>query len=333
VVACFVAELVADVALWRFSTDALPERERGAALDALYGRTVMAFEALPDVPVYADFTRRRLPGLALWTGAVAAVRSGRTCRHLADGVADLILNVDLGGGGGVWFGRGREVVQHPGDAVLQSCAEPIMGPAVLHKRRSFALVLPRAALAPLVTNIDDAVLRLIPRGTGALKLLANYVGMLGDDEALATPELRRLVVTQIYDLAALAIGATRDAAAIAEGRGVRTARLRAIKADIAERLAQDDLTVAAVAARQRISERYVRKLFESEGSSFSECVLGERLIRAHRMLTDPRFAGRSITSVAFDAGFGDVSYFNRSFRRRFGATPSEIRAEAKYRQA
>jgi len=46
------------------------------------------------------------------------------------------------------------------------------------------------------------------------------------------------------------------------------------------------------------------------------------------MLTDPRFASRSITSVAFDAGFGDVSYFNRSFRRRFGATPSETRAEA-----
>jgi AraC-like DNA-binding protein len=99
------------------------------------------------------------------------------------------------------------------------------------------------------------------------------------------------------------------------------------------RLAQHDLTVAAVASRQRISESYVRKLFESEGGSFSEWVLGERLIRTHRMLTDPRFAGRSITSVAFDAGFGDVSYFNRSFRRRFGATPSEIRAEAKYRQS
>jgi hypothetical protein len=40
---------VADVARWRFSTDALPERERGAALDAVYGRnTVVAYEALPD---------------------------------------------------------------------------------------------------------------------------------------------------------------------------------------------------------------------------------------------------------------------------------------------
>jgi AraC-like DNA-binding protein len=184
-----------------------------------------------------------------------------------------------------------------------------------------------------VTNLDDAVLRLIPAGMGALKLMANYVGIVRDDDALATPALRRLVVTQIYDLVALAIGATRDAATVAEGRGVRAARLRAIKADIAERVAQGDLTVAAVASRQRISESYVRKLFESEGRSFSDWVLGERLMRAHRMLTDPRFAGRSIASVAFDAGFGDVSYFNRTFRRRFGATPSEIRADAKYRQA
>ncbi len=321
---------VADVARWRFSTDALPERERGAALDAVYGRnTVVAYEALPDAPVYAGFTQRRLPGLVLLTLAVEAVRIERTRRHLADGVVDLCLSVNLGRRT-VWLGRGREVILHPGDAMLMSCAEPTtVRPMTPQERgRFFSLRLPRAALAPLVTNLDDAVLRLIPASTGALKLLANYVGMLGDDEALATPDLRRLVVTQIYDLAALAIGATGDAAAVAEGRGVRAARLRAIKADIAERLAHDDLTVAAVASRQRISESYVRKLFESEGSSFSECVLGERLIRAHRVLTDPRFAGRSIASVAFDAGFGDVSYFNRSFRRRFGATPSEIRAEA-----
>ena len=326
---------VADVPRWRFSTDALPERERGAAVHALYGRhTVWAWEALPDVPVYLDFTVRWLPGLVLQIGAVEAVCFERAPRHLADGVADLVLSVNLGGGGVVRFGRGREVILRPGDAALRSCAESNAGrPMIARERGRFcALRVPREALAPLVTNVDDAVLRLIPRGTGALKLLANYVGML-DDDALATPELRRLVVTQIYDLAALAIGATRDAAAITEGRGVRAARLRAIKADIADRLAHDDLTVAAVASRQRISESYVRKLFESEGSSFSEWVLGARLIRAHRMLTDPRFAGRSITSVAFDAGFGDVSYFNRSFRRRFGATPSEIRAEAKYRQA
>jgi AraC-like DNA-binding protein len=43
------------------------------------------------------------------------------------------------------------------------------------------------------------------------------------------------------------------------------------------------------------------------------------------MLCDPRLAARSISSVAFEVGFGDLSYFNRAFRRRYGATPSEVR--------
>jgi AraC-like DNA-binding protein len=43
------------------------------------------------------------------------------------------------------------------------------------------------------------------------------------------------------------------------------------------------------------------------------------------MLSDPRFADRNISSVAFDVGFGDLSYFNHTFRRRYAATPTDIR--------
>ncbi|MEN3383321.1 MAG: hypothetical protein V7608_3365, partial [Hyphomicrobiales bacterium] len=42
----------------------------------------------------------------------------------------------------------------------------------------------------------------------------------------------------------------------------------------------------------------------------------------------PRYAGQKISAIAFDAGFGDLSYFNRAFRRRYGAAPSEVRAAA-----
>jgi AraC-like DNA-binding protein len=326
-----------DAPCWRFSTDTLPEAERRAALGELYGNSILAWDTLPDAPVHADFTQRRLPGLVFLTGSGGGLRCWRAREHLADGVADLCLAVRLTGPACIWLGRGRQLTVSPSDATLLSAAEPFAALPMSRDRdrrgRGFCLRLPRTALTPLVSNVDDAVLRLIPRNTGALKLLANYVGMLDDEEALATPELRRLVVNQIYDLVALAIGATRDAAAVAEQRGVRAARLRAIKTDIAERANQHDLTVGSVAAHQGISESYVRKLFESDGTSFSEFVLGQRLVRAHRFLTDPRFAARSITSVAFDSGFGDVSYFNRSFRRRYGATPSEIRAEAQHRHA
>jgi AraC-like DNA-binding protein len=136
------------------------------------------------------------------------------------------------------------------------------------------------------------------------------------------------VVAQLCDLVAVTLGATRDAAAVAEGRGLRAARLRAIKNEIEAHLAHHDLSPDRVAKRQRVSASYIRKLFASEGTSFSEYVLTRRLVRARRMLTDRRWIGVGIAAIAYDAGFGDLSYFNRAFKREYGTTPSEVRDAA-----
>jgi AraC-like DNA-binding protein len=66
-----------------------------------------------------------------------------------------------------------------------------------------------------------------------------------------------------------------------------------------------------------------------EGTTFTEYVVAQRLARAHRMLIDPRCDGEKISTVAYDCGFGDVSYFNRVFRRSYGAAPSDVRAQAR----
>ena len=115
-------------------------------------------------------------------------------------------------------------------------------------------------------------------------------------------------------------------------RWVRAMRLSAIKADIAERLDSPSLSVATIATRQRVSSRYVQMLFKAEGTTFTQFVVSERLARAHRMLSDTRLADRGITSVAIDVGFGDLSYFNRTFRRRFGNSPSDVRTAAREAQ-
>jgi AraC-like DNA-binding protein len=57
-------------------------------------------------------------------------------------------------------------------------------------------------------------------------------------------------------------------------------------------------------------------------------VLDQRLARAYRLLGDPRCADHTVSAIAFAAGFGDLSYFNRVFRARYGATPSDVRAGA-----
>jgi AraC-like DNA-binding protein len=168
--------------------------------------------------------------------------------------------------------------------------------------------------------------RAIPKRAEALRLLCDYIGRLHALQ-LASPELLQVAVTHVYDLAALAIGATRDATEMAKNRGLCAARMGAIKADIRANLVREALSINEIASRQRVTPRYIQLLFEGEGTTFTEFVLNERLMRAHRLLTDLRFADRLISTIAFDVGFGDLSYFNNSFRRRFGATPSDVRAE------
>jgi AraC-like DNA-binding protein len=99
-----------------------------------------------------------------------------------------------------------------------------------------------------------------------------------------------------------------------------------IKADILENLSSPELTETSVALRKRVTPRYIRMLFRAEGTTFSKFVLSQRLMHAHRMLLDPVFAGMNISAIALAVGFNDLSYFDRTFRRQFHASPSELRA-------
>ena len=106
----------------------------------------------------------------------------------------------------------------------------------------------------------------------------------------------------------------------------RHARLSAILRTIESQSDDPDLSAAAVAALLGITPRYVHLLLEGTGKSFTHHVLERRLERAAVLLRDPQWGHRKVADIAAEAGFTDLSYFNRAFRRRFGATPSAIRA-------
>src|SRR5262249_3372422 len=84
--------------------------------------------------------------------------------------------------------------------------------------------------------------------------------------------------------------------------------------------------LTTIAANHGLSTRYIQHLFELSGESFTGFVLEQRLLSAHRLLREPKSRWRKISDVAAGVGFSDISYFNRAFRARFGATPIEVRA-------
>jgi AraC-like DNA-binding protein len=311
-------------ALLHFTTDAFGPGEKRAAWHEVYGRTIARIDLEP--PADGEFmiaaALRSLPGLGLVTMASTEVRFRRT-RGLIDSDDIVLAIIDSGHSGGTQLGRETSV--EAGDATLTANGEVLAG--VTFGRRVL-LRIPRQAIAPAVADLGARVARRIPRETEALRLLRQYLRSMQDLD-LATPEMQRMTVAHVYDLVALTLGATRDAAGAAQERGVRAARLRGIKQDLARNLADGEVSVAAIAARHRVSPRYLRKLFESEGVTFTEYVLEQRLALAHRLLSDPQRASEKVASVAFAAGFGDLSYFYRAFRRRYELLPTDVRAQAR----
>jgi hypothetical protein len=80
-----------------------------------------------------------------------------------------------------------------------------------------------------VADPELASTRLVPRTNEAFRLLRAYLMGLRDNGGISDPSLCKLAVTHVYDLVAL----TRDAAVIAAARGMRAARLKAVKDDLA----------------------------------------------------------------------------------------------------
>nr|WP_268931164.1 MULTISPECIES: helix-turn-helix transcriptional regulator [unclassified Mesorhizobium] len=105
-------------------------------------------------------------------------------------------------------------------------------------------------------------------------------------------------------------------------------RLHPVKRYIDDHLGDGDLSISAVAAVLDVTPRYVQKLFQREGTTFSRYLLERRLAEARKLLL--RGTGTlSIGATAYEVGFGDISYFNRTFRKRYGVAPSSVRDEAR----
>jgi len=114
---------------------------------------------------------------------------------------------------------------------------------------------------------------------------------------------------------------------------VAAARLNAALDYIAKSYDEPGLTIAAVASSQGISSRYLQRLIETSGVSFAARVNELRLQKTFTLLAETRDSARRISDIALQAGFSDVSHFNRLFRSRFGDTPSGVRGLIRQKSA
>jgi AraC-like DNA-binding protein len=311
----------------RFSTDAVPTEKRLAFWRDIFEQQAVRLDIQPRSSdrFNAQGFARVVPGLRITSFVSTPVRMQRTSQMIGDGDDALALLTPLEGRLNV-VQRGRDVTVGPGEALLVLHGEAC---TVAHDDIRFqGLVVPRAPVAAALRNVEDSAMRLIPANAGALQLLLHYVSGISAGLASDRNPARNVVGSHVQDLIAIAAGLCSNGAALTDRDSVRAARLDAIKSYVIARIRHEEVTISEVAARHRITPRTVQRLFEESGSTFSAFKLEQQLAYARRLLGTDKEASRTIADIAYAAGFSDLSYFHRSFRRRFGMTPSDFRAGA-----
>lgn len=120
--------------------------------------------------------------------------------------------------------------------------------------------------------------------------------------------------------------ATNEVAAQQDRSSNREVMEQRVRDHIRRHLYEPDLSVESVAKSMGCSSRYIHKIFESQ-ESVSRMIWSQRLDRCKEELMAPRNRDLTLTELAYEFGFSSSSHFSRSFRTRFGMTPSEFRSK------
>jgi AraC family transcriptional regulator len=135
--------------------------------------------------------------------------------------------------------------------------------------------------------------------------------------SLRSEELALRIIEQVI----AAMTGDRQTQAAPTGREARRVveAIRLVEADAARPLELKEM--AAVAGMSKY--HFLRVFRRLTGTTPHRYLISARLRRAALALASSR---RPVIAVALDAGFGDLSTFNKTFRAVFGLTPTQYRA-------
>lgn len=232
---------------------------------------------------------------------IAAVLQGTFRYRSSQGRATLVPGAVLLGNSGTCFECGHEhsrgdrcIAFHLSPQYLEGIVATVPGA----RRLSFDVprLPPSAALTPVVAAVE---------GTRA--------------DALALEETT-------LDFAGAVIAGLADAESIQRPPSARDERRITETVKLIEARAHEPLNLTGLSSEGAMSPYHFLRTFRAVvGATPYQFVLGLRLRHAAVKL---RQTDQPISAIAYEAGFGDLSEFNRRFRRIMGTTPTRYRGRS-----
>ena len=183
------------------------------------------------------------------------------------------------------------------------------------------MAIPRKRVVSRLAGITDVTARSISGKTAAghfaHSILSQYNDMGQSNYADITARMESSVLDLIF-------GSIEHVYQPDDGaqQVYRERQLSRIKEFLLSNLQDTQLNIDTISASQGVSARTLNRLFSIEGTTPMRWLWKQRLEKSYEVIAGARTA--SITDVAFDFGFSDVSHFSRAFKKEFGRSPVSI---------
>jgi len=289
------------------------------AMSVLYVPTLSAsasldqFHASVDGYMVGDLTLNRCRSVGQAFGRSAA-QIGR------DGIESYMVQVFLKGRCHAHTTRG-DVVMSEGDICMFDNAEPL--DTYNEDFDLLALVVPRERLAPLLHNPDGTHYGCIKADEPLAKLFGSHLQQIYNSLPSMRKDQASDVLRSLVPFLAAVVNCGLDMERD-QREAVRQSMRRTIRQYVDANLSSPDLRAESLAVRFGMSRATLYRLFEAQGGP-GDYIQQRRLAAARNRLVVPASRLDTINAIAASVGFQSESSFIRSFRRRFGVTPGDIR--------
>ncbi|MAW79826.1 MAG: hypothetical protein CMI63_06280 [Parvularcula sp.] len=181
--------------------------------------------------------------------------------------------------------------------------------------------MPRLAVIERMPNLQEVLSSYRISGeTPSSRVLHDFILSLWrqGDQSNADPVWAQGITDVFYNLLAMAL-TDRNVHVQSDARLIN--RLKAL---VKAQLCDPELRTSKLAEELGVSIRTVQNAFATIGETPSAYILNQRLqMAADRLVAAPHL---SVTSVAYESGFNDCSYFTRCFKQKYGVSPTSYRA-------
>lgn len=221
-----------------------------------------------------------------------------------------------------------EYVLEPGCIYLTDQSVPYMAQAKDIPYQSISISIPRSALALREPNLSPFYTLQLSDENPRAQLLSGYMNQLmaglfhwSDIEVsgLANKLLDMIIVLMVHEEKSLTSGTEKN---------VRLAQHECAMTYIRSHCHNPALSAAQVAASCGLSVNYIESLFKSTQLSIEESIHQARLMKGHALLSSAAHRGKSVSQLAYQAGFNHAGHFSRLFKERFGVSPIDFRKQA-----